>query len=144
MNSAAWESRHLAVRVDRPAEDVYAYASQPANLPEWAHGLGGTGTVERMDGRWVATSSPLGRVEIAFAPDNDLGVLDHDVTLPSGETVHNPVRVLADGAGSEVVFTLRRRPGMSDADFQRDADTVAADLDRLKRLMESTGAPPAR
>jgi hypothetical protein len=32
--------------------------------------------------------------------------LDHDVTLPSGETLSNPMRVVPNGTGSEVVFTL--------------------------------------
>ncbi|MFJ4713313.1 SRPBCC family protein [Streptomyces sp. NPDC088785] len=136
MNSSDTGSRHIDVRIRRTADQVYAYAADPLNLPSWAHGLGGT--IEEIDGRWIADSSPLGRVEVRFVPRNDLGVLDHDVTLPSGETVHNPVRVIADGDGSEVVFTLRRRPGTSDADFERDADTVAADLDRLRTLVEGT------
>lgn len=135
MNSTHKESRHVSVHVDRAVRDVYAYASDPANLPAWAHGLGGS--VERSGDRWVAESSPMGRVVVAFAPRNEFGVLDHDVTLPSGQTVYNPVRVIADGAGSEVVFTLRRQAEMSDADFARDADTVAADLARLKELLES-------
>ncbi|MER5839118.1 SRPBCC family protein [Streptomyces prasinus] len=135
MKSTGGQSRHLGIRIDRTAADVYAYASQPANLPAWAHGLGDS--VERIDGRWVAESSPMGRVVVAFAPPNEWGVLDHDVTLPSGETVHNPVRVLVDGPGSEVVFTLRRQPGTSDAAFERDASMVAADLARLKELLES-------
>jgi hypothetical protein len=29
---------------------------------------------------------------LTFVPRNDYGVLDHFVTLPSGETVHNPRR----------------------------------------------------
>ncbi|MEV8122526.1 SRPBCC family protein [Streptomyces sp. NPDC085944] len=135
MNGTGSESRHLSIRVDRPVDEVYAYASDPANLPAWAHGLGGT--IERVADAWIADSSPLGRVKVTFAPRNDLGVLDHHVTLPSGETVYNPVRVIADGTASEVVFTLRRRPGTTDADFERDAGTVAADLARLKELLES-------
>ncbi|MFB7598314.1 SRPBCC family protein [Streptomyces sp. NPDC056160] len=135
MNSTGGESRHLSVHIDRSVEDVYAYASNPANLPAWAHGLGGS--IEEIDGRWVAESSPMGRVEVVFTPRNELGVLDHDVTLPSGETVHNPVRVIVDGRGSEVVFTLRRQPEMRGADFERDAGMVAADLARLKEVMES-------
>ena len=50
----------------------------------------------------------MGRVGFAFTERNELGVLDHDVTLPSGETIHNPMRVIRDGDRSEVVFTLRR------------------------------------
>jgi hypothetical protein len=59
------------------------------------------------------------------------------VTFPSGETFYNPMRVISDGEASEVVFTLRKRAGMSDADFERDADAVLADLGTLKRLLES-------
>nr|WSW71085.1 SRPBCC family protein [Streptomyces sp. NBC_00995] len=135
MQSTENESRHISVRIACPADTVYAFASDPAHLPAWAQGLGGS--IEKTDGQWVAASSPMGRVVVAFTPPNEFGVLDHDVTLPSGDTVHNPVRVIADGTGSEVVFTLRRRAGMSDADLRRDADMVAADLGRLKELTES-------
>jgi hypothetical protein len=82
----------------------------------------------------------MGRVGFAFVPRNEYGVLDHDVTLPTGEVVYNPMRVIADGNGCEVVFTLRRRPGMSDEEFARDADAVAADLSRLKRVLEGRRA----
>jgi hypothetical protein len=46
------------------------------------------------------------------------------------------MRVIPDDNGCEVVFTLRRRPGMSDAEFDADAGAVAADLARLKRNLE--------
>ncbi|MER8071651.1 SRPBCC family protein [Streptomyces sp. NPDC094034] len=134
METTASASRHISIHIDRPVGAVYDYASNPANLPEWAHGLGRS--ITKTDGQWIAESSPLGRVVVAFAPENELGVLDHDVTLPSGEVVYNPVRVIADGAGSEVVFTLRRQPGMSDEDFQRDTDAVLADLTTLKGVLE--------
>jgi len=127
------ESRHIGIWIDRPVGAVYRYSAEPANLPQWAAGLGGS--VEEIDGRWVA-ESPMGRVVVAFVARNEHGVLDHHVTLPSGETVYNPMRVIAAGSGCEVVFTLRRRPGMSDAEFALDADAVAADLTTLKRILE--------
>lgn len=134
MRGMATESRHLSAHVDRPADVVYAYASDPGNLPAWAPGL--CDTIEQVDGEWIATSG-MGRAVLRFAPRNAFGVLDHDVTLPSGETFRNPMRVLPDGDGCEVVFTLRRQPEMSDADFGRDADAVLADLNALKKLLES-------
>lgn len=129
----ASESRHIGVRIERPATEVYGYASNPANLPEWAPGLGGP--VQEVDGRWVVDSA-MGPLVVAFAEPNGYGVLDHDVTMPSGETVYNPMRVIADTDGCDVVFTLRRRPDMSDADLARDEQAVAADLSALKQVLE--------
>jgi Polyketide cyclase / dehydrase and lipid transport len=133
MDTTASHSRHIGTHIDRPAQEVYDYASNPANMPEWAAGLGSS--VEEVDGQWFM-ESPMGRIVVAFTPRNEFGVLDHSVTVPSGETFYNPMRVTADGTGCEVVFTLRRQPGMSDEDFQRDADAVFADLVTLKRVME--------
>jgi len=129
----ASESRHISVRVERSADVVYNYALAPVNLPEWAPGLGSS--VEEVDGQWVA-ASPMGRVIFAFVPRNELGVLDHHVTLPAGEVVYNPMRVIADADHCEVVFTLRRRPGMSNEDFQGDVEAVATDLAALKQVLE--------
>jgi len=129
----ASDSRHVSTHIDRPAEEVYDYASNPVNLVEWASGLGSS--VELVDGQWIV-ESPMGRVVVAFATRNEFGVLDHYVRLASGETFYNPMRVTVDGSGCEVVFTVRRQPGMSDADFERDANAVFADLIALKTVME--------
>jgi hypothetical protein len=128
-------SRHVSTVVDRPAAVVYAVAADPERLPEWAAGLAGA-TVVRDGDQW-ATESPMGRVRFAFVPRNDLGVLDHTVTLPTGEAVLNPMRVVpVDDATCEVVFSVRRRAGMSDDDLERDAQAVARDLEALKELAE--------
>ena len=128
------ESRHLGVRIDRPLAEVYDYACQPANLPEWAAGLGSS--IELVEGRWIA-ESPLGRVVVAMTEPNRYGILDHQVTLANGQRFYNPMRAIADGDGCELVFTLRRQPDTSDADFDADAEAVAADLATLKRLLEA-------
>ncbi|MGP4110464.1 SRPBCC family protein [Streptomyces sp. 4N509B] len=134
MNATNPRSRHISTHVDRPLQHVYDFAADPHNLTVWAAGLARS-VEEGEDGRWLV-DSPMGRAVVVFAPRNAFGVLDHAVTLPSGETVHNPMRVLPDGDGCEVVFTVRRRPGMSEEEFERDAAAVRADLDALRRVME--------
>jgi hypothetical protein len=130
------ESRHVSERIDRPAADVYEYASNPANLPNWAPGLGRS--VENVDGQWFVETE-AGRVGVRFAERNRYGVLDHDVTLSTGEVIYNPMRVVRHGDGCEVVFSVRRLPDMSDEDFARDAGLVQADLTRLKHVLEAAG-----
>ena len=77
-----------------------------------------------------------GRRRVAFTGPEELGILDHDVPLPDGSVLRNPFRVVANDQGSEAVFTLFRRDGMSEADFQSDADAVRGDLDRLAVLLD--------
>ena len=132
MNTTS-QARHISVSIDRAPEEVYAFASDPENLPKWATGLGGS--IRKVGGDWVA-ESPMGKIKIRFAEPNKFGVLDHDVILESGMTVHNPMRVLPRGKGSEVVFTLFRQPDMTDQKFLEDARWVEKDLNILKRLLE--------
>jgi hypothetical protein len=129
-----FESVHVSTSIDRAAEEVYAYASDPANLSTWAAGLANQ-VVEVVDALLVV-DSPMGRVTVKFAAPNQFGILDHDVNLPSGETVSNPMRVIPNGDGCDVVFTVRRRAGVSAEAFAADQDAVAADLATLRDLMQ--------
>jgi hypothetical protein len=115
---------------------VYQFAVQPENLPRWAVGLGKSFRPQS-DGSGIAEGGPVGSATVRFVQENQLGVLDHDVTVPTGETIHNPIRVIPNGRGSEVVFTLFRRPGVSGAQFAQDANAVEKDLRTLKQLLEA-------
>lgn len=126
------ESRHISTLIAARPSAVYDFAANPDNLPCWAAGLAQTEV--RRDGEDLVAASPMGDVRVRFAPPNDFGVLDHDVTLPSGEVVNNPLRVLEHPGGAEVVFTVRQL-GASDEDFARDCDAVARDLETLRELV---------
>jgi len=128
-----FKSLHISVSINRPADQVYEFASNPENLPQWAAGL--SGSIKNVNGDWVA-ESPMGRISIKFAERNKFGILDHDVTLPSGAKVYNPMRVLPNNDGSELIFTLYQRPDMSEQMFAEDAKEVARDLEKLKALLE--------
>ena len=96
-------SRHVSISINNSANKVYEFASDPENLPKWAAGVGSS--VKNVNGEWIA-ESPMGMVKIKFADKNKFGILDHDVTLPSGETFYNPMRVFPNKGGSELIFTL--------------------------------------
>jgi hypothetical protein len=78
----------------------------------------------------------MGKIRIKFAEKNTFGVLDHEVILESGVRIENPMRVIANGEGSEIFFTLIRQPEMSDEKFEEDAKWVEKDLKILKGLLE--------
>ena len=124
------KSKQISVSISCDSKKVYKFASNPKNLPKWASGLGKS--IKKVKGNWIA-DSPMGKIKIKFAEKNKFGILDHDVTLPSGEKFYNPMRVFPNDKGSEVVFTLYKNPNMS---FEDDAKLIEKDLKKLKALLE--------
>ena len=113
---------------------VYEFMSAPENLPKWASGLGQLLT--KTDGEWIA-ENPQGPVKVRFTGRNSFGVLDHYVIPEPGVEIYIPMRVISNGTGSEVLFTLFRQPEMSDYKFEEDADWVKRNLNALKNLLEA-------
>ena len=126
-------SRTLSISIGRQANEVYEFVSNPENMPKWAKGLGKT--IRRQGVDWIV-DTPQGPMRIRFAEKNKFGVLDHFVTTASGVEVYVPMRVLSNGTGSEVVFTLFRLPEMSDEKYAEDMKLVEQDLRSLKSLLE--------
>ena len=127
------ESRTLSVTIACSPRKAYEFVSNPENLPRWAAGL--CKSVRKSDAGWVV-ETPQGSAKIQFAKKNDFGVLDHYVKPASGVEVYVPMRVVPNGSGSEVIFTLFRTPDMSDKQFAEDAGMVERDLKTLKSVLE--------
>ena len=70
---------------------------------------------------------------VRFVEPNSLGVLDHQVTLTSGVSVTNAMRVVANGTGSELVMILFQWPHMSAEAFDRDVQAATDDLARIEQ-----------
>ena len=130
------QSRTVTVTIARPLRHVYDFVFNPENLPRWAAGLGRS--VSQVDGKWIVQTSS-GPIGIRFVDRNELGVLDHRVTLKTGEEILVPMRVVANGTGSEVMVTVFRLPGMSAEKFAEDVTLVERDLKTLKRTLEGMG-----
>lgn len=84
---------------------------------------------------WVSQTDQ-GVIRVQFVPRNELGVLDHHVTLGDGNVLYNPMRVIANGTGSHISFTLLHLPGVTEDAFVADAALIEQDLKTLKSLLE--------
>lgn len=130
---ATQDATVVSQTVDATAAVVYDFARQMENLPRWASGL--ASGIRQRGGEWFA-DSPMGEVKVAMAPPNPFGVLDHDVTLPDGVSVHNAFRVTPAGDGSLLTFVVLRLAGTSRQSFDADIAHVRQDLSSLKQLIE--------
>jgi hypothetical protein len=133
-SSTRRRSRTLSVSIARSPQAVYDVVADPLNLPRWAGGLGSA--VRKSADGWIVESAN-GPVGLRFAARNAFGVLDHWVNVGPGVEVYVPMRVIANGDASEVIFTLFQTLDMSAATFAADAALVQRDLDHLKRLLEA-------
>jgi len=126
-------SRNISVSIACPPDKVYEFVSNPENIPKWAKGLGGS--VRKVNNHWIV-DTVQGPVQVRFAGKNGFGVLDHYVTTPTGLEVYVPLRVIPNGSGSEVIFTLFRSAEMSDERYAEDQKMVEQDLETLKDILE--------
>lgn len=127
------ESRTISVSINRNWNEVYEAIWRPEDFPKWASGLSKSSLTKDGDA-WIA-EGPEGAIRISFSDHNAFGVMDHCVTLDNGTEIYVPLRVIRNGDGAEVLLTLFRQPGMTDAQFSADAEWVARDLLALKALV---------
>lgn len=126
--------RNFNIFIARPFDAVCKYLATPENFSQWAAGLGNG--VRFVDGAWMA-DTPGGAVKIRFSEHNTFGIVDHYVYPKPDMEIYVPMRVVVNGEGSEVLFTLFQLPEMTDEQFEADAVLVRQDLDTLKKVLES-------
>lgn len=128
------ESHNLSVSINKGFEYVYDFLSLPENFPKWASGL--AGSLRNIDGEWVA-DTPEGPMKVRFSDRNKFGVLDHWVFPKPGVEIYIPMRVVRNGSGCELIFTLFRLSEMTDEQLAADAEWVMRDLTAAKKLLEA-------
>jgi hypothetical protein len=127
-------SRTISVSIRCQLSKVYEFLAAPENFPKWATGL--CKAITKTGDEWLA-ETPQGSMKVQFTGRNDFGVVDHFIYPAPGVEIYVPMRVIANGTGSEVIFTLFRLPEMSDEKFAEDAGWVARDLRAVKELLEA-------
>ena len=127
------KSKTLTVYINSNPQEVYEFVSNLQNMSKWAKTF--CRSIKKSNGEWLI-ETPQGPMGIRIAPKNDSGILDHTVIPAPGVEVFVPMRVVQNGRGSEVVFTLFQQSGMTDQDFAKDQGMVEQDLATLKQIME--------
>ncbi len=130
-------SHTLSVSIACTPEEVARYVADPRHLPQWA---GGFCKSVRPDGDHWRIQTDQGEFGLRFQADLQQGILDHVVEIADDVQVYVPLRVVPNGEGSEVLFTLFRLPAMTEERWQNDLAMVRADLERLQKVMESASA----
>jgi hypothetical protein len=127
------KTKIISVSIQAPADRVYAFVLDGGNMPKWMTSF--MRSVKKEGDKWIANTS-AGQMEFRFVSRNEFGVLDHRVKLPSGVEVLNPMRVVPNGNGCEIMLTLFQLPDVTDEAFAADAANVERDLRTLKEVME--------
>jgi hypothetical protein len=127
--------RHLIhITIERPVAAVYEFLAEPLNYPMWSAVVPGTyrqvGPLE-----WAAETE-FGPRLVRFCPRNTFGVLDHGWYREGDEPLIMPMRVVANGEGTELIVLFYRRPELDDETFASTIEWVTVDFLVLKGLLE--------
>lgn len=131
-NTITYPVKNISISINRPAEEVYQFASNPENFPKWISFIK---SMTNQGDIWIGETD-LGDIKIKLTPPNIFGIIDHQVTLSNGEAVNNPMRAVANNKGCEFIFTLFWMPNRTEEEFNEDANAVAQDLQQLKTILE--------
>ena len=135
---AVYKAQTINVSINCPVARVYDFLADPLNLPTWLADIGPV--IQHVEGSdWVA-EAPAGRFTFRFCPRNSFGVLDFLVFREGDPLVPMPVRVVANGEGTELMMTVYERPGTSAVIHASEVQWIRADLSTLKSLLEAEAA----
>ncbi|MHA3772343.1 hypothetical protein ACXR0O_12485 [Verrucomicrobiota bacterium sgz303538] len=133
VGEAVAATQTISIFIQRAASEVYSFLAVQKNLPTWATAF--CSAIRSVDGKWIA-ETPKGPFPVRIARKNDFGIVDHHVELGPDQEIHIPIRVLKNGDGAEVLFTIFRPANMRDERYTTEVEMVERDLDTLKRLLE--------
>ncbi len=123
----------LSATILATPEEVFDYMADIRNWPEFTDFAE---SVRKGDGDSWIIYSPQGPVLLEPDFERDRGLLDSTVTLPSGEQVFIPYRVVPNGEGAELVMTNFQASGDSDEAYAEQLDWMKKELENVKRIVE--------
>jgi Polyketide cyclase / dehydrase and lipid transport len=124
------ETRSISIAA--PPEAVLAVVGDPCRLPDWAPGF--ASAVEPHGDDWLIGSGD-GQFAISVRVSPEHGTVD--LQPPGNTTFGARMRVLHNHAGSELVFTLVFPAGADSEAIRTQMETVEAELETVRTLVEA-------
>lgn len=136
---ATQTTRTVAVTIDAPIEQVTRDLADPATHPEWATEFF-AGPAQPGEGGEVRVDVPLmgGPARMRAESDVERGIVD--LYLAPGDAPYGsalPIRLVRNGDGVDVLFTLARFPGQADDAWEAGVASMERELDGLRRRHEA-------
>lgn len=133
-----FQTKTLTISIDAPFTKVATDLANPSTHPEWATEFF-SGTAKKMSNGEVLVTVPMmgGSVRYKIEADLESGVLDLFLS-PEGADFGAPlpVRLIKNGDGVDVLWTLTRFPGVADSAWEHGVVSMKKELLALKARHE--------
>ncbi len=133
-------AKTLTASLPGTPQDVFAYISNPNNLSAWHSSFC---RAVRAENTGYSVESPRGAVPVRFLRDDHTLVLDILAEVSDGIELASAIRLLSNGQGTEMVWTLVKPEGLSDSVFHEQLRWAGSALHNLRKLPKSEAKAPA-
>jgi ketosteroid isomerase-like protein len=124
-----------SVDIQAPFERVFGFLANPMNWPQYA--VVNLRSASPGENGWFKMITKFGEGEIRVSPIKELGLCDHEWRDPQAHwTV--PARIVANGDGVTVMYTLFQPPVMTDQQFDQAMKDMDIEMNTLREIMESS------
>jgi len=139
MVKSALLAKTLTASLPGNPREIFARISDPENLPAWHSSF--CRSLRRENGLLIA-ESPRGPVPMRFIRDDHSLVLDLLIEVKEGIELLCAIRLLPNGDGSEIIWTLVKPEGISDSVFHEQLRWAGSALHSLRKVKVAEVAPP--
>jgi len=128
-------ARTIAISIARPADEVFDFVMEPQNFLKWA--FVGQSSMRHVGANDWEVETSVGRRILRMPVPNAHGILDHYSLRHRDDVPHLiAMRVVPNGDGTELLYTMFKRPGQSDLEWESMIEWITTDLLTLKSLLE--------
>ena len=130
-------AKTLTASLPHDAQALFAWIAEPDNLSRWHSSF--CRSVRKTDGALIV-ESPRGAISTRFIRDDHSLVLDILAEVVEGIELAHALRVLRNGDGSELIWTLVKPDGISDSVFHEQVRWAGSALQNLRKARLSEPA----